>query len=120
MLDHPYRQFQAALAEVGIAPLSRDTAALVLAVTGLFNIEGAVFDGLINSDIQAAQQMANLLGGEVPDPDMARRVRAWLHAIQNDPAAREEAYRRVKARYGLDLNDHMMMRMPVTSPEAKP
>lgn len=90
MLDHPYRQFQEALASVGIAPLSRDTAALVLAVTGLFNIEGAVFDGLINSDIQAAQKMANLFGGEAPDPDMALRVRHWLHAIQTDATARDQ------------------------------
>lgn len=41
MGDHNlYRQFQDALVAVDIAPLSRETAAIVLAVTGLYN-EGA-------------------------------------------------------------------------------
>ena len=81
-----YQQWADSFASVGLSHLSRDTAARILAVVGVYggSSEAFKYNEKLRIDMFTAQRMFNINGGEIPDPEGVMMIKEYTEWLEDD------------------------------------
>lgn len=101
-----YSQWLESGLSAGLPMISADTCAKIAAVAMVFNNE-RMLDGKFAADIGYIQKRFRILGSEIPDPDFACRVKAYVESAEKYGAEHRDvvpwAAELCRSRYGFKL-----------------
>lgn len=87
-----YKAWVSSLANVGIKPMSDDTAARLLAIVYIYagSME-FIYNKKLLADIEYAQAVANIGGAEIPNAKITEAMKGYIKDIENVLSSKEPA-----------------------------